>query len=169
VGLALSYNKPITKYWTVNFFTNVFNNFFEGYVNNAFLSTNYTAFSANMSNQFRFNKGWSAEVSGFFRSKTLESGLIVSEPMGMFAVGAGKQVLKNKGTVRLNVRDPFWLLKFRGYTVFDNIDAHIQSRWDNRQVSVNFTYRFGKNQNVIPQRKRSSASQDEQNRVGNNN
>jgi hypothetical protein len=39
-------------------------------------------------------------------------------------------------------------------------------RSDSRQVALAFTYRFGKNQNNIPQRKRTSASQDEQNRVG---
>ncbi len=169
IGLSVSYNKPLTKYWTVSLFGNAFNNYFEGYINNAYLSTDYTGFMLNMSNQFKFNKGWSAELSGFYRSKTLETGLIVSEPMGMFSVGAGKQILKNKGTIRMNIRDPFWTLKFRGYTKFDNIDAVIRSKWDNRNVTLNFTYRFGKNQNNIPQRKRTSASQEEQNRVGNNN
>ncbi|MCW3105892.1 MAG: hypothetical protein JWQ09_398 [Segetibacter sp.] len=168
IGISISYNKPLTKYWTISAFVNGFNNFFEGYINNAYLSTSYTSFMANVSNQFRFSKGWSAEISGFYRAKTLETGLIVSNPMGMFSFGAGKQVLKNKGTIRLNVRDPFWLMKFSGYTQFDNIDVHIKSKWDNRQVSVNFTYRFGKNNNNLPQRKRTNASQDEQSRVGTN-
>jgi hypothetical protein len=43
----------------------------------------------------------------------------------------------------------------------------VQNRWDNRQVKTTFTYRFGKNgQQNDPPRRRSSASQDEQNRVG---
>lgn len=170
IGLSISYNKPMNKIWTVSFFTNVFNNYFEGFINNAYLNTEYTAFMLNMSNQFRFKKGWSAELSGFYRSKTLETGLIVSEPMGQFSLGGSKQILKNKGTLRLNIRDPFWLQKFRGYTKFDNIDAQIRSKWDNRQVAINFTYRFGKNTNAVPQpRRRTSASQEEQNRVGSNN
>jgi hypothetical protein len=169
IGISISYNKPLTKIWTVSFFTNVYNNYFEGMINNALLHTDYTSFTVNLSNQFRFNKGWSGEISGFYRAKTLETGIIVSEPMGMFSLGASKQILKNKGTLRVNVRDPFWLLKFRGYTQFDNIDAHIRSRWDNRQVSLSFTYRFGKNTNNVPTRKRNNASQDEQNRVGQGN
>jgi hypothetical protein len=170
IGVSISYNKPLTKYWTLNFFTNVYNNFFEGFVNNAYLSTEFTAFMFNASNQFKFKKGWSAELSGFYRSKTLETGLIAAEPMGMFSLGASKQILKNKGTLRLNIRDPFWLQKFRGSTRFDNLDVRIQSKWDNRQVALNFTYRFGKNTNNVPQpRRKTNASQEEQNRVGTNN
>ena len=166
IGLAVSYNKPLTSWWTLNLFSNVFNNYFEGVVNGAMLNTQFTSYMFNASNQFKFKKGWSAEISGFYRSKTLETGLIVANPMGMFSIGGSKQVLKNKGTIRLNLRDPFYLQRFSGYTKFDNIDAVIRNRWDNRQLSLNFTYRFGKNGNNIPQRKRSGASQDEQNRVG---
>jgi hypothetical protein len=169
IGISVSYNKAITKIWSVNVYGNAFNNYYEGIINNAQLHTNYTAYMFNVTNQFHFDKGWSGEISGFYRSKTLETGLIVANPMGMFSFGASKQVLKNKGTVRLNVRDPFWLMKFSGYTQFDNVDVHVKSKWDNRQVSLNFTYRFGKNNNATPQRKRSSASQEEQNRVGQGN
>jgi hypothetical protein len=167
VGISISYNKPLTKYWTVSAFTNIFNNHFEGLVNNRYLVAELTSAMFNMSNQFKLSKTWSGELSGFVRSKTLESGLILAEPMGMFSFGASKQVLKGKGTVRMNVRDPFWLQKFRGSTKFENIDAEIRSKWDNRQVVVGFSYRFGKNTNNVPQiRRKASASQDEQNRVG---
>jgi hypothetical protein len=88
--------------------------------------------------------------------------------MGTFSFGASKQILKTKGTLRLSVRDPLYIQRFRGYSRFDNVDFTINSRNDTRQVSLAFTYRFGQNQNNIPQRKRTSASQDEQNRVGGN-
>jgi hypothetical protein len=150
-------------------FANVYNNYFKGVINDAPLSVDFTAFMININNQFRFKKGWSAELSGFYRSKGLEGGTLVTEPMGTFSFGGSKQILKTKGTVRLSIRDPFYIQKFKGYTKFDNIDFDINSRNDTRQVSLAFTYRFGKNQNNIPQRKRTSASQDEQNRVGNSN
>jgi hypothetical protein len=76
-------------------------------------------------------------------------------------------VLKGKGTVRLNLRDPFWIQRYRGKTQYDIVDTRVQNRWDNRQVTVSFTYRFGKNgQQNPPPRRRNSASQEEQNRVG---
>lgn len=167
IGLSISYNKPLTKYWTLNFYTNAYNSYFSGVINNKKLRVDYSSFMFNMSNQFKFNKGWGAEVSGFYRYKTLEGATILSEPMGVFSFGVSKQVLKNKGSVKLNIRDPFYLQQFKGSTKFDNIDVDIRSRWDNRQVSLNFTYRFGKNENLVPQRRRTGASQDEQNRVGN--
>jgi hypothetical protein len=166
VGISVSLNKPITKVWSLSAFTNVFNNFFEGRINNAPISADYTAFTFNMNNQFKFKKAWSAELSGFFRSKMLEGGINIAQPMGMVALGGSKQILKNKGTVRVNIRDPFLFQQFRGHINYDNVDLRIRGLSDSRQLSVNFTYRFGKNQNNIPQIKRRVASQEEQNRVG---
>jgi hypothetical protein len=166
IGAAITLTKPITKVWTLTLFTNIYNNYFEGRINNAPVDIDFTAFSANMNNQFRFKNGWSAELSGFFRSKGLEGGTLVTQPLGSFSFGASKQIMKTKGTLRLSVRDPLFIQQFKGSTKFDNIDFSILSRNDTRQVSLAFAYRFGKNQNNIPQRKRSSASQDEQNRVG---
>jgi hypothetical protein len=170
IGASISYNKPLTKYWTISAFTNIYNNYFEGIINEAPLSVQFTAFNMNVNNQFRFKKGWSGEISGFFRSRGLDGGgTLVTEPMGTFSFGGSKQILKTKGTLRLSIRDPFYIQRFRGYTKFDNIDFTINQRGDTRQVSLAFNYRFGKNQNNIPQRKRTSASQDEQNRVGGSN
>jgi outer membrane receptor protein involved in Fe transport len=166
IGLSLSYNKPITKWWTVSLYSNVFNNRFEGFVNNNNLKVNITSFLGTMNNQFRFNKGWGAEVSGFYRTSMQEGGIIVSKPMGVLSFGASKQVLNGKGTVKLNITDPFYLQYFRGYTKFGDIDAEITSRWDNRRVGLGFTYRFGKMQNNQPSRRKTGSSQDEQNRVG---
>lgn len=165
VGLSISYNKPITKWWTATAFANVFNNNYKGTVNGIKLNADITSYMFNSSSQFKFKKGWGAEVSGFYRSKLLVSGLIIGEPMGVVSFGASKQILKGKGSIRLNLNDPFWIQYFRGYTKFGNIDTRIQSKWDNRRIVINFTYRFSKGQNV-QQRRRNGGAADEQNRVG---
>ena len=85
--------------------------------------------------------------------------------MGVFSFGGGKQILKGKGSVRVNIRDPFWIQKFRGYTELDPFAAQIRSKWDNRRCIVTFNYRFGKNLQQANTRRRNAASQDEQNRV----
>ncbi len=164
VGIAVSYNAPITKWWTTSIFANIFNNHFEGFVNNSALNADITSGMANMNNQLKFGKGWGGEVSGFYRSK-MQEGLMIAYPMGVVSFGASKQVLKSKGTLKLNVIDPFYIQKFSGTTQFGEIDTQIHSQWDNRRVSFNFTYRFGKMQNNAPRRKAAS-SQEEQNRVG---
>ena len=165
IGVAVSYNAPITKWWSTSIYGNIFNNYYEGIINNKPLEVSLTSFMGNMSQQFRFAKVWSAEVNGFFRTQTQEAGLIVSQPMGVVSFGVGKQVLKGKGTVKLNISDPFRFQVFKGYTKFDNVNLSIRALNDVRRVGINFSYRFAKGQNV-QQRKKASASQDEQNRVG---
>jgi iron complex outermembrane recepter protein len=162
-GMQASANFSVTKWWRANLYANVFNNRFEGLVNGAYLTVDGTTFMTNVSNQFTFKKGWSAEVSGFYRTKGVE-GTLAMRGMGVVNLGASKQLLKNKGTVRLSVRDFLNIQQFRGTTKFQNIDVTIRNKSDNRVVSVSFTYRFGKAQQSAPQRKR-GGSDDEQSRV----
>ncbi len=164
IGLSLSYNKQLVKWWTVNVYGNVFTNHFKGTIDNEDIDVRTTAFNTNMSNQFTFGKGWSGEISGWFNSKQLVSSAILAQPMGTFSFGAGKQVLKNKGTVRLNIRDPFYITSFRGSTDLAKGLTQIHAKWDNRRATLSFTYRFGKANNGQP-RRRSTASDDETNRV----
>jgi len=154
----------------VNVFSNLYHNHYKGVISdgneNEDINIGAFGFTGNMTNQFSFNKGWSGELSGWFRSQQLESSTILAKPMGMFSFGAGKQVLKGKGSVRLNVRDPFYLASFRGRTETDKGVTLIKSKWDNRRFIISFNYRFGKT-NGQQQRRRSSASEDEQNRIHN--
>ena len=166
MGIAITAPIPVKKWWTLNLFTNVFNNRYQGFYNGVPIDTSFTSFMVNMTQTFTIKQGFTVEVSGFYRAKTIEQ-LTVSEPMYVVSFGGQKTVMKGKGTVRLNLRDPFWLQRWEGRTKFDVVDTRVRNRWDNRQFTVSFTWRFGKNtQQVQPPRRRNSASQDEQNRVG---
>ena len=163
-GLSINASHPITKWWKSNIYINAFNNKFEGIVNNTFVTIDATTVMLNGSQQFQFAKTWSAEISGFMRTPGLES-VIRTKTFGMVSMGLSKQVMKNKGTVRLNVRDVFKTQVFRGQSKYSNIDAAFQERRDSRVVNVGFTYRFSKGK--VNQRKRSNGSaNDEQSRVG---
>ncbi|MBK7435070.1 MAG: TonB-dependent receptor [Chitinophagaceae bacterium] len=142
-GFALSANKSITKWWSANIYANVFNNRFKGVVNNEPISLGVTGFMAQVQQQFKWGKGWSAEVSGFYRSKGLE-GVIYIKPIVQVNAGISKQVLKNKGSVRLNVRDIFAGSVFKGYSKYSNVDAQFRNVNDGRFVGISFTYRFSK-------------------------
>jgi iron complex outermembrane receptor protein len=163
IGISVSANMQVTKWWRANIYTNVVNNHFEGLVNGAMLNVDGATFTTNVSNQFTFKKGWSGEISAFYRSKGIE-GTLVAEPMGAVNFGIGKQVLNNKGSVRLNVRDFLDIQKFRGYSRFQNVDMKINNQWDNRVVNVSFSYRFGKATQSGPQRKKGSTNE-EQSRI----
>jgi len=164
IGLAINYGKQLKKWWNVNVFANVFNNRYKGYIGEEYVDVAITSFTANLSSRFTFNKGWSGEISGFMQGKSLVSSAILAQPMGMFSLGAGKQILKNKGSLRLNLRDPFYIMRFNGFTDMDGFTTKIHSVWDNRRVILTFTYRFGKSTNQ-QQRKKPTAAEEEQNRV----
>ena len=164
LGLAVSANKSITKWWSANVYTNVYNNHFKGVVNNDPISIGVTTFLAQMQHQFKFKKGWAAELSGFYRSKGLE-GVIYIRPIAQVNAGFSKQVLRNKGSIRLNVRDIFAGGVFKGYSKYSNVDAQFRNVNDSRAVSVSFTYRFSKGKLKAGSSKKNGGASDEQNRV----
>ena len=167
-NMGISITAPITvrKWWNTNLFTNIYNNHYKGIYNGGPLDIAYTSFMANITNTFTIKQGFSLELSGFYRAKGVDQ-LTINEPIYQMSFGGQKNILKNKATIRLNVRDPFAWQHYRGITEYGSIYASIRSKFDVRQVTATFTYRFGKNSQQAPTRRRTSATQDEQNRVGN--
>jgi len=172
MGLAVSTPVKFAKWWNANLFVNVYRNHYTGtYIatENAQskvvdLDLAYTSFSINVNNSFTVGKGWTAELSGWYNYKTVQQ-LSLTYPMGQMNIGLAKNnLLKGKASLRLNARDPFGWQRYKGYTKYGNVDINITNRWDNRQFGANFTYRFGKQQGQS--RRRSSATEDEQRRVG---
>ncbi len=164
IGIALTMPFTVTKWWNINLFTNIYNNHYTGVYEDKPLDLQYTSFMVNMTQMFTVNKGLTLELSGFYRARGVDQ-LTINEPMYVLNFGAQKQLMKGKGTLRLNLRDPFWMQRYAGKTQYELVDTRVKNRWDNRQVTVSFNYRFGKN-GQQQQRRRNSASQDEQNRVG---
>ncbi len=164
IGLEVTANKSITKWWSGNIYASVYNNHFKGLVNNEQISIGITTFMAQVQQQFKFGKGWAAELSGFYRSKGLE-GVIYIKPMAQVNAGVSKQILKNQGSIRLNVRDIFAGSVFKGYSKYGTVDADFKNVNDSRAVSLTFTYRFNKGKLKASSSKRNSGASDEQNRV----
>ncbi|MBD0333001.1 MAG: TonB-dependent receptor family protein, partial [Chitinophagaceae bacterium] len=162
-GVSMNVSNPFTKWWTNNFYINAFNNKFSGTVNDTFVTLSATQIVLNGSQQFKFAKKWTAEISGFYRTAGVE-GVIKAKPLGQVSFGLSKQVMKNNGTVRLNIRDIFYTQKFRGESKYSNIDASFQERNDSRVVNVGFTYRFNKGK-VNSQKRKNGSTAEEQSRV----
>jgi iron complex outermembrane recepter protein len=162
-GISVSAGGQVTKWWTGNVYANVFNNLFRGVVNGDNVEIGATAAQFNVSNQFKFAKTWSAELGGFYTTGGAD-GVFRIRDFGMMNMGISKQVLKGKGTIRLNVRDILYTQKIRGDIRYSNIDASFQQRRDSRQVAVGFTYRFNKGK-VNAQKRKTGGASEEQNRV----
>lgn len=164
LGFSVSYNKQITKWWTLNLFGNVYRNEFKGIAGTEYVHRNLASFNTNMSSQFSFQKGWSAEVSGWMSTKQLFGSSLIVKPFGFFSIGGGKKILKEKGNLKVNIRDPFALMSFRGTVLSAKGITEIHNTWDNRRFIVTFTYRFGKGTgNGSTQRRK--ASEEEESRM----
>ena len=162
-GIAVSAQIPLAKWLNSNLYANYNYNKFSGTLHGERLDVEAGNLTFNMNNQFRFNKIWSAEISGWYRTRGIE-GQIEIKPMGALSAGVSKQVLKGKGSVRLNVRDIFYTQMPKGQINFKSTEASFVNKRDSRVANLTFTYRFGKPLNGNGQRKKGSAT-DEQNRV----
>lgn len=162
LGLAVSANFPVASFWNMNVYGNLNYDEFKGVLNGGMLDATTTNFFGNISNQFKFKKGWSAELSGFYRTGGLE-GQIITFPMWRMDGGIAKQVLKKKGSLKLSVRDIFKSQQFNGGVKYQDIDLKIKNVRDSRSISLTFSYRFGKP--MQQQRRKAGGAQEEQNRV----
>ncbi|MFM2361850.1 MAG: hypothetical protein RLZZ316_752 [Bacteroidota bacterium] len=165
-GIAVNIMVQPKKWWNGNIYMNVYNNNFKGIINNDFVSVGATTGLINISNQFKFNKGWAAEAGGFYRTEGVD-GIFRVKGLGMVSMGVSKTILKQKGSLRFSVRDVFWTNRVKGESRYSNIDASFQQYRDSRVANLSFTYRFAKGKmNGGPKRKAGGAGE-EQSRVKN--
>lgn len=163
-GIAISAQVPVAKWFTMSLYSNYNYTKYSGVLNGEELEIEAGNLMVNMNNQFKFNKGWSAELSGWYRTKGVE-GQILLDPFGQMSAGVAKQVLKGKGTVKVNVRDIFYTQQPKGEINFQSTEARFKNSRDSRVVNLTLTYRFGKPlKNGNGQRKKGGAGE-EQNRV----
>lgn len=163
-GVAVSAQVPVKKWWTAAIYTNYNYNRYSGELYGEKLSVEAGNLLFNVNNQFKFKKGWGAELSGFYRTKGVEGQLLIN-PLGQVAAGISKQILKDKGSIRLNVRDIFYTQKVEGFINFQRTEAHFWNIRDSRVANLTFTYRFGKPLKDAKNNRKTGGSSDEQNRV----
>ena len=163
-GISINAGGQIKKWWMANLWTNIYKNHYKGIVNGDDISLGATTGQVNLSNQFKFNKGWSAELSGYYQTPMVE-GVFRIKGFGKVDMGIAKQILKGKATLRLSGRDIFWSQKISGTSRFSNIDAAFQQRRDSRQVALGLSYRFSKGKMGNNQKRKTGGADDEKNRV----
>ena len=142
-SISVNAQIPVEKWWTSIIYTEYNFNDYKGLLNGEYVHVKGGNYMINVNNQFKFKKGWSAELSGFYRTSGIE-GQILIHPMGQLNAGVQKQVLKNKGTLKLNVRDLLNTMKAFGNINFQSTEATFHQQRDSRVATISFAYRFGK-------------------------
>lgn len=162
LGLSISAPIPVTKWWMSNNYFNVFYNQYQGIYLGAHLDYGKASYMFNTTNTFKLPQGFTAELSGFYRSPFVY-GIITGQAMYMASVGLQKSFWHQKANLKLNVNDVFNTRRFAGEVKFQNIDVTVKNRWDSRVANLTFTYRFGKAASKPEQQK--TGIEEEQNRV----
>ncbi|MES2893064.1 MAG: TonB-dependent receptor [Bacteroidota bacterium] len=167
MSLSVSYQLPVTKWWTSIVYTEVNYNQYKGLLNGDQVDLKGGNYMLNVNNQFKFKKGWSAEISGFYRTKGIE-GQIIIQPMGQLNAGIQKQILKNKGTLKLNVRDILYTMRTNGNINFQRTEASFYQERDSRVATISFGYRFGNPIKGVQKRKTGGAGTEQERVKGGN-
>ncbi|MFM1795032.1 MAG: hypothetical protein RL642_1417, partial [Bacteroidota bacterium] len=167
MGIAVNAQIEAKKIYSTNIYLNYSYDKYLGEVNGDPLNNQINMLLVNINNQFKFKNGWSAELSGWYRTKGIE-GQIVVLPLSQVTFATQKQILKNKGTLKFSIRDVFYTNLPKGEVNFSRTIASFSNKRDNRVLILSFIYRFGKN--FKPVIKKNSGSDDVKSRVkGNSN
>ncbi|MGB0861486.1 MAG: TonB-dependent receptor domain-containing protein [Saprospiraceae bacterium] len=163
-SINLSTPIPVTKWWMMRVnLTTFYNKFYSEYSDASVIDRESWAANAYWSNNFTINKKIRAEVSANYQS-AMNYGIIDMAAQWGVDAGFNMSVLDGKGRLSFNVNDIFNTRQFGGIIQQENIDANINNKWESRRLFVSFSYNFGNN-DVKPNRRRKTATADEQNRV----
>jgi iron complex outermembrane receptor protein len=166
-GLTATTPIRISKWWNMVNNLNVFYNHFNGSLARTPISNGSPAANIRTNNTFTFKKGWSAELNANYYSKSRQ-GYMVSQPQWGVAIGAQKNFMQGKGTVRFYVSDIFWTNLPKATVTYE---GRYVENWhayrETRVANLSFTYRFGSNK-VQAARRKAMASEEEIRRAGGN-
>lgn len=164
LGLSVGLHHSLQKWWTLSLQTVLNRKKMDGVIGRPLTAT-ITQYNINLNNQFRFNKGWGGEISGFYNSRSQQDIQEIVDPAGQLSLGVSKTILNNAGTIKMAVRDIFYTNWMKGLTQFNNATEYFKLTRDTRVFNISFSWRFGK---AFKTQKRSEgASRDEVQRVGN--
>ncbi|RYY97387.1 MAG: TonB-dependent receptor, partial [Chitinophagaceae bacterium] len=103
------------SWWSLNASVLVQHKIQEGFVEQAY-TARITQATFNMTNAFRFGRGWSAELAGQYTTRSQQDIQELVDPAGQLSVGIAKTILKGQGTLRLAGRDLFHAQWMKGNT-----------------------------------------------------
>jgi hypothetical protein len=156
IGSSVQYNlsiesaKEIKRWWTISGYSELAFNRFASKLYTENLKAQGKYWFINGASSFIINKKISTEINGQFISNFIDAQFAFTN-YGFLGLAASMSILKNKGTVRLNISDVLHSNRIKGTINFLQLtDAGWRSVNDTRVASLTFSYRFGKATNSKP-------------------
>ena len=162
--MVVNLTQPLTKWWNYNFFGRMGNLVNKSTINNVYVDKSILVGTADLLNQFRFNKGWSGEIQVSYRSRFLSAQNATSD-MCFANAAVQKNIWKDKATLRLTADDIFHSRKNRDRTTdIPHTAASHTYIEDSQRIGLAFSYRFGK-ESKERRRRNNTGADEEQGRV----
>ncbi|MDX1753662.1 MAG: outer membrane beta-barrel family protein [Salinimicrobium sediminis] len=150
-GVELSGRYKPFNWWSINPSFELYSSTEKGVVGETYREVEGTMFALRVNQSFNVTKKLTLQSFGMYRSKTK---MLQINPKEFWFVNAGARysILKDKGTLSLNVNDIFGTQRFQFYS-----DVPYEQRgtfWgDSQTVYLGFSYRFGGGKNKALDRK----------------
>lgn len=146
-GVEFNASKDFGKWYRVNGNANFFHSYvpgssvlFEGDLT-SFNEARATSFTTRISNNFKLNKLFDAQVNINYRApRNTVQGRSLS--VTSVDLGMSRDILNGNGTLSLNVRDLFNSRKWRSETFNSNSIQFSEFQWRRRTLTMSFTYRL---------------------------
>lgn len=144
-------------------FNNSFN-FYRFSTNGSYLGIDYTGSNTSWNNRFatkmKFSKKTDFQFTFMYEGPYKTTG--IERKAGYVGNAAfSVDVLKDNGTLSLNVNDLFNSRKREAYTYYQTFSSFATMQWQKRQINLNFTYRFNqKKKQTRPQRETENEGQE---------
>jgi len=135
------------KWWKLDMNFNFFHAEIDGSnIETAYKTSTYSWFSR-VTSKFILPKNFDFQVRGNYEApqKTAQGS---RKALYFIDLAASKDILRNKGTLTLNVSDLFNTRKMRTVTEGDNFRSESDFQWRRRQVNLTFNYRINQGKQV---------------------
>jgi hypothetical protein len=161
VGINASYSNKLFKILQLNYGLGISNSNYDFLYNAASENINQTTGYLSLGNNIEISPTLWAELF-FYGQSRVTYGNNVNLPFSTTSLSFGKKVFQGKGSLNLNINDIFYTGITRSEANYGNIVYDLKSKYDSRNVRLNFSYRFGNSKIEI--KKRSAGSEEEQRR-----
>jgi hypothetical protein len=165
-SITLAFPVKMTEWWRMQNNFNWISRTLATNYEDTYIDVSHDNYRINSIQSIKLGKKVSAEVSGYYQSRSL-NGVYISKPVGKVDVGLQVKFKNENSKLNLNYIDVFKTNIFR--SVADVPELNIYNRWsldfEPRVLRLTFTHNFGST--AIKMRKRNTASDEEQRRVGN--
>lgn len=143
-SLNASLQLELNKWWSTNIYNEVTHTRYKSKLYTEDLESSGTFWSINVNNSFKFQKGWSAELSGNYHTDIISAQFVILSRSSI-NIGVQKKILQDKATIKLSGNDIFYSNLNNGIIRnLQNTEANWRNKLDSRFVALTFTYSFGK-------------------------